>query len=376
MKRVVNCFKFIGIFLSVLSLVACPEPKPEEEQIQLEKGVEGVEIPAWDLNIEYSMDNLPGLKFDGNGSNYNDVIKENVKKSFANIDVKNVIFMFFDGLTNDLVSSTSQKYNDKLMLKELPVQFEITAPALNENTDASKVLGLLLSDNPYYKETCSYVTNTLVTDDLFRQIRNIDPNTRSESDIVSELVCKAPRPVFLLGIDTESRQSEKYSSDLNDFYKGSIKYVQSFKAAVDCYGKDDVEIPGQDEFHTTKYFNYLDLNGIFSVYPYGTKEFPSPVQSMAFALAYTNAKKKAEGFYVIFHNTTADSDDKEYKLKNFDEAVVAAAKFVLENQDTLLVVTSGALDASKVPVYAFGNVPDAAKTKTNLIDFVKATVKQ
>ena len=163
MKRVVNCFKFIGIFLSVLSLAACPGPQGEpEEEIQLEKGVEGVEIPAWDISIENGMDNLPALKFDGS-SNFNDVIKENVEKPFANIEVKNVIFMFFDGLTKDLVSSAAAKYNGNLMLNCLPVKMDFTAPALNENTDTISLSAFVEGSTFLSCLNKSFDTKVLVT---------------------------------------------------------------------------------------------------------------------------------------------------------------------------------------------------------------------
>ena len=81
-----------------------------------------------------------------------------------------------------------------------------------------------------------------------------------------------------------------------------------------------------------------------------------------------------EGFCAVVYDD-AQSEDKEAALKNFDESVAVAAKYVLENPDTVLIVTSGVLDGSSIPAYALGNIPEEAVSASKLYDFVKAAVK-
>lgn len=126
-------------------------------------------------------------------------------------------------------------------------------------------------------------------------------------------------------------------------------------------------IPGDSE-----HSDYLaNPRGVYTFYKAATAVYPSPVQSMAYALALTETKCDEEGFFVVFYDDAA-GEDKNAELKNFDEAVIAASKYVLENPDTVLVVTSAALDGSKIPAYVLGNIPETAKSAATLLDFTKA----
>ena len=75
-------------------------------------------------------------------------------------------------------------------------------------------------------------------------------------------------------------------------------------------------------------------------------------------------------FAFVFYDSV-DREDKEAALKNFDESVATAAKYVLENPDTILVVTSAALDGSTIPAFVLGNGVEKAKDCTTLLDFAK-----
>ncbi len=367
MKKVFKSFISIIVCFAAVLLISCDDDNTGNSEME----VLNVEIPEWSVNPLYGAENIPALIFNGSASNFNETIKAEIKKTPVNIDVKNVIFMFFDGLTDELIASTKEKSNGELLLNELPVKMTFTAQNLNENVDEAKVVGKLLSFSPYYK-ICSYVTNTSVANDFFRQFRASLTSEESEDDRVHQVVCGNPRPSFLLAKDTKSGRAKNESADLNDFWKSTVKFVTDFKDAVDCYGNPEIVIPGE-EGHPT--YTTDNLKGLFCVYPYNAAVYPSPIQSMAFTLAYTETKAKAEGFFVVFYNNVQGTD-KEKELKTFDEAVIAASKYVLENPDTILVVTSAALDGSSIPVYALGNIPEAAKSSTSLLDFVKAAVPE
>ena len=378
MKKLFNNFKLVCVCAAAALLISCGDEAGESKKVfkDLDMGIKNVEIPEWSKNPSGAQD-LPALVLNSSASNMNSTIKAEVKKAPEKIDLKNIIFMFVDGLTDDLINATEEKYAElsdgELLLNELPVKLSLTAQKLDENADSSKVVGLYLTDS-FYKAG-AYVTTGSIVNNIFRQFKNVKVSTNDETELVNDVIARNPRPVYILAKDTAKgtavwESSDNSSNYTNEFYKSKYKRVETFEDALACYMNEEVTIygiPGDSE-----HSDYLaNPRGVYTFYKAATTVYPSPVQSMAYALALTETKCDEEGFFVVFYDDAA-GEDKNAELKNFDEAVIAASKYVLENPDTVLVVTSAALDGSKIPAYVLGNIPETAKSAATLLDFTKA----
>ena len=111
MKNIFRNKKLLGICLLAAIMISCKhadqpdysDPK-ENKLTSLDKGV-SVKTPDWTKNPKGRND-LPSVKEDGTASNVNAKIMAGIKELPAkDIEVKNVIFMFFENLTEDLIAS-------------------------------------------------------------------------------------------------------------------------------------------------------------------------------------------------------------------------------------------------------------------------------
>ena len=110
MKKIVKRLKIIGVCFAAAFLISCEDAAEENSRLEdLDMGIKNVQIPEWSINEDYGQE-LPALVFDASATNYNSELKEGVKGSLEEIDVKNVVFMFFDGLTDDLISAAEARY--------------------------------------------------------------------------------------------------------------------------------------------------------------------------------------------------------------------------------------------------------------------------
>ena len=384
-KKLVN-MKLFGLCIMTAISLSCKQPAVDnknshdnEKKMELKKGNTilnldagvSVKTPDWTKNPKGKKD-LPSVKEDGSKSNVNvEIMTEINNLSGNNIDVKNVIFMLCENLTEDLLASTEEKYGE-LITNDLPLQMSFTAESLDNNTENNKIIGLYLAKKCFKK--IGYATTGIITNSIFRQFKSILPSSSTDKELISEMLIKIPRPVILIGKDTEKEDAKKECSlsspnYVNEIYKGAYKYTSNFNEAVSCYNSHDVFFEGFDsndhkDIKTT-------ANGVLNIFDSTVKDFPSAVQIVKFGLAWTETKADPDdGFAFVFYDS-AEREDKEAALKNFDEAVATAAKYVLENPDTILIVTSAALDGSTIPAFVLGNGVEKAKDCTTLLDFTK-----
>lgn len=384
MKNLFINKKLLGLCLFAALLVSCKQPEgDEEETMELKKGKFNLELdvgaacktPNWTKN-KSGKKNLPAVIEDGSGSNVNSKIMTGIKKLPAkDMPVKNVIFMLYENLTDDLIASAEEKYGE-LITNDLPLQVRFTSQQLNENTDKNKVVGIYLTDSCY--KIVGYATNDCINNSAFRQFKGILDSNATDYDMVSEMIMDNPRPRFMLAKDTADNQAKENcslasSNYTNEIYKSSFKYTSDFKEAVDCYNNTEVFFKGfDDNAHKDK---YVEAKGVLNIFDSTVTVYPSAVQSVKFGLAWTESKAdQDDGFAFVFYDS-AKRQDKEAALKNFDESVAVAAKYVLENPDTILIVTSAALDGSTIPAFMLGNGVENGKDCTTLLDYVKTVIQ-
>lgn len=339
------------------------------DQLALDSGIASCTIPEWTKSSKgYS--NLPAVITDGSASNVTKELKAGVCELPSKTDVANLIVMFFDGLTEDLVNSSEVKYGE-LILNDLPFKTSFKASSIDSNTDKSNIIGLYLTGECYKK--VSYVTTGCIVNDAFRQFKGFQKSNSPETYKLEDMFVANPRPLFILGHDIASGAADDIESGayLNEFYKSCYKYISTFQDALACYKNNQIVFRAADEEqHKEK---KSSAKGVYAICDPAIVDYPSAVQSLKYSLSLSETMATADGFAVAFYDDSK-GEDKEAALKNFDEAVAVACKYVLENPETLLVVTSAALDGSTIPAYILGNISEEAKEKTTLLDFIKASV--
>jgi hypothetical protein len=390
MKNIFMNKKLIGLCFLAAICVSCKHPSHEdisdptdnEITMELKKGKSTLKLdagvsdktPDWTKNPKGN-GSLPSVKEDGSASNVNVQIMTGIKNLPAkDIAVKNVIFMFYENLTDDLIASAEEKYGE-LIINDLPQKLELTSSSIDKNKDIDTVIGYYLTDSCY--KACGYATTGLITNSIFRQFKGSFGVDTSDPLLINSILMANPRPVCVIAKDTVKNEAKKgcspaSSNYTNEIYKSSFKYTSDFEEAVSCYKSEDVFFEGCDDAHKDK---RTEANGLFTIFDSSVTVYPSIVQSVKFGLAWTESKADPdEGFAFVFYDS-AERNDKEAALKNFDEGVAVAAKYVLENPDTILIVTSAALDGSTIPAFMLGNNVEEGKECTTLLDFVKTIIK-
>ena len=362
MKNLFTNKKLLGLCLFAALLVSCKQPEGDTMEFK---------TPDWTKNPKGIQD-LPAVIEDGSGSNVNEKIMTGIKNLPAkDIPVINVIFMFYDNLTEDLIASAEAKCGE-LITNDLPQKLTFTSQKIDENTNEDNVIGTYLSNN-FYK-IIGYATTDLITNPVFRQFRGTLSSKTSESDLATNIVAENPRPRFILGKDTLDEDAKQASREqyLNEFYKSCYKLTPDFKEAVGCYNNEEVFFKGSGS-HEDK---YDEANAVYNIFDSSVKEYPSAVQIVKFGLAWTESKADPRNGFGFVYYDSAKNADKETALKNFDESVAVAAKYVLENPDTILIVTSAALDGSTIPAFALGNDVEKGKDCKTLLEFVKTIIQE
>ena len=383
MKKIFMNKKLLGLCLSAVIFASCNHPEIEKEPgMNLKKGKQTLALdagvsyktPDWTKNPKGNQ-SLPAVIENGSASNVNAKIMTGIKNLPAkDIPVKNVIFMFYENLTEELIASAEDKYGE-LITNDLPQKLTLTSQKLDENKDENKVIGFYLTDSCY--KTMAYATTDLITNSVFRQFKGTYASNETDSKIVYNMIIDNPRPILMLAKDTKNELAKKEcslssQSYVNEIYKSSYKYTPNFKEAVDCYNNNEVFFEGFDDYaHKDK---KTRASAVLNIFDSSVSVYPSAVQSVKFGLAWTESKAEPEdGFAFVFYDS-AKREDKEAALKNFDESVAVAAKYVLENPDTILIVTSAALDGSTIPAFMLGNNIESGKDAATLLDYVKTVI--
>ena len=257
MKKIIINKKLLGLCLFTALLLSCKQPEGDSIEFK---------TPDW-LKNPNGIQDLPAVIEDGSGSNVNEKIMAGIKNLPAkDMPVKNVIFMFYENLTDDLIASTEAKCGE-LITNDLPQKLSFTSQKLDENTNEDNVVGLYLTDSCYKK--VGYATTDLITNSVFRQFRGTLSSKASESDLAINIVAENPRPKFLLAKDTPEEFAKEASKDqyLNEFYKARYKLTADFKEAVNCYNNEEVFFKGSGS-HEDK---YEEANAVYNIFDSSVK---------------------------------------------------------------------------------------------------------
>jgi len=391
-KKKVFLGAFIAVILSMLSFfTACSEPNnnignknppsPSADEIDYDEYVlptgAGGDIPAWTkTDTTYS---IPELSLHGEASNVTPELKAALADAVAKGNFfqkpKNYIVMIGDGMgISQIIAAT--KYRGDLLMNELPYRAVANSWIRGENSMSGVVTD---SGAGGTKIATGYRTNKIFV------------SMDAEGDELMSLSELARSKGKKIGIVTNAELADATPADFTVHSKnrsqGWNKICQMqvlFGADLFMGGTDDSlteaiaslkPLSGQTiKKYTTlaKILPALDSLGsnelMWNLFPGGdrsyarwdssSKKYPSLQQAMALSLTHLQKISGDDGFFLMFENTYTDiyghADDDFMKttkvsnnvvgivneVKNFDETVAIALKFVLENPDTVLLITA------------------------------------
>ncbi len=339
----------------------------------LPKGAEG-DIPAW-----VKTDNtyfLPDLNLHGEASNITPELKAALADAVAKGNFfkkpKNYIVMIGDGMgVSQIVAAT--KFRGDLIMNELPYRAVSNSFLRSVNTMSGTVTD---SGAGGTKISTGYRTTKLFAamDGEGNELESLSELARSKGKKVgivtnAELADATPAD-FSVHSKNRSQGWNKicdmqvlFGADLfmggtDESLNSSIKKLSPLSGeTIKIYKKLSTIIPALD---STDLMWNLFSGGDTTYARWDSTSTKSPSLQQAMALSLTRLQKTCgdEGFFLMFENTYTDifgHADKDFmdttnvsnnvvgivnEVKDFDEAVAIALKFVLENPDTVLLITA------------------------------------
>ncbi len=342
MKRNAVILFSLLIALLLAGLCSCKqEVSPENPQETI------VAIPEWEKSDD-GLQNLPDAVLYGTGTNVSTALVYGLEHPPVFDEAKHLIVMVCEGLTSELIESSKNQYGE-LIMESLPVKGTTTSKF--KSADGTPLVGFLINA-PMLKTMTGVVAWGDVASNSLRNITTTKDSTASNEEIYSNqfiLKYSNSRLAFVMGKgdfdEVFSLGSPEY---LNEVYKSNGKKVSTLEEAVGLFGRDDVHFDGGDDHHQ-KDGAVKMLYTIFG----SDRTLPSFKVETAFSLAWMQSVENNNGFCDILSYCPTSSLDAK-GVKQFDEAVAVAAKFVLENPDTALLVCGCPADGSEKQVCFYG----------------------
>ena len=351
----------------------------------------GAKIEAWSkgkgsYSKENGFEDLPPVVSnlsDGKSTNRTEEIKRAIKKSeeagfFNGRRAKNVIVIIGDGMGESHLKASRQFYGPLVMDSFSHYCSALTdcfLPAQNEDGSAVEVDAnderLVTTDSSAGGTAilCGERTRYgyIGLDKNGKEIKNLGERAREKGMLVGcvtndHMGDSTPACAIVHEVCRE-KEKEIYQKELDFapdllFGHNACKEVFDGTNKMKCYERfyDLVEEQNQSG-HTDKcaslwggnFCEYEeDTKAGFNMEP--VKDCPSFVEMVWFTLSHLDYKAKAKGdcgFFCMIENTCCDGwghaqlvQQIMNEVQCFDEGVAVAAKFVLENPDTLLVITA------------------------------------
>ena len=349
------------------------QPAENYDDYKLPIGAEG-DIPAWTKSD--STYNLPELQLHGEASNITPELKAALADALQKENFfkkpKNFIVMIGDGMgVSQIVAAT--KFRGDLLMNELPYRAVSNSFLRGVNDMKGDYTD---SGAGGTKIATGYRTTKLFAamDGEGNELESLSELARSKGKKVgvvtnAELADATPAD-FSVHSKNRSQGWNKicdmqvlFGADLfmggsDDSLKSSIKKLKPLSGqTINKYTKLSDIIPALDsEDLMWNLFSGGDTT--YARWDSASTKTPSLQQAMALSLTRLQKTSGDKGFFLMFENTYTDiyghaNDDfmKTTKVSNnvvgivnevkdFDEAVAIALKFVLENPDTVLLITA------------------------------------
>jgi len=319
-----------------------------EESPTIYAGVSGVKIPAWDISKEGYHNINAGVS---------KALKAGIKNPPELKGAKNLIVIVCEGLTSDLIESSTTKYGE-LILNSFPVKGETTSKFTSSS-------GKLLVDyirNDQFKTITGIMVHGDTACNSMRRITTTKDNLATAASVYRDQFMLNPPLVYVMGEgDFDDIFSPASAEYLNEVYKSSGKKVDTLGEAIPLYKNNNVHFEA-DEAHQ----HDGAVRKLYTIFK-SEETLPSFRQEMEFSLAWMQSKKDDDGF-CLFSSYSVDSIDAN-GVQNFDEGVAVAVRYALENPDTAILVCGCPSDGSEADVCFYGFGKDVS-VKGTLYDCV------
>lgn len=368
---------FVIVLSSLCILASCKDNPPVVEKdydsYVLPKGATG-DIPAWTkTDSTYS---IPDLSLHGEASNITPELKaalaDAVEKGNFFKKPKNYIVMIGDGMGISQILAAS-KYRGELLMNELPYRAVANswlrgASDFRSTVTDSGAGGTKIATG--YRTTKLFVSMDAEGDELM-SLSELARSKRKKIGVVTnaELADATPADFsvhsknrsqgwnkicqmqVLFGADLFMGGSDSSLTDaiarLSPLSGEIIKKYTTFAKAISAIDSPDL---------MWNLFSGGDTT--YARWDSTSTKYPSLQQAMALSLTRLQKISGEEGFFLMFENTYTDiyghANDEFMdttkvsknvvgivnEVKNFDETVAIALKFVLENPDTVLLITA------------------------------------
>lgn len=384
-KKIILGITFSLLLSSLCILTACQEPNntgnenpPPVDDVDYDSyalplGATG-DIPAWTkTDTTYS---IPDISLHGEASNVTPELKAALADAVAKGNFfkkpKNYILMIGDGMGISQIIAAS-KYRGDLLMNELPYRavanswlrgidnfsgevtdsgaggtkiatgYRTTKLFVSMDAEGDELLSLSELARSEGKKV-GIVTNAELADATPADFTVHSKNRSQGWDKICQMQVLFGADLFMGGTDSSLSEAKGSLNPLSgetiktyDTLASSIAAIDSPNLMWNLFPKGDVTYARWDS-KSTKY--------------------PSLQQAMALSLTRLQKTSGDKGFFLMFENTYTDiyghANDEFMKttkvsnnvvgivneVKNFDETVAIALKFVLENPDTVLLITA------------------------------------
>ena len=343
-RKTVLLISLIAVLL-LAGLCACKqEVTPEEKQS---------DIPKWEKS-EDGLQNLPDINVAGTATGVTEALINGLKNPPTFTSAKNLIVIVCEGLTTELIeNSTSQ-----LILKSLPVK----GTTSSKFTDAeNQPLADHLINDLYKLKTGIMAWGETSTNSM-RRMTTTDDNSVAKATVNYNQFMLNPPLVYIMG---KGDFKNAFSSDsLNNMYKAGGKATTTLEDAIPLYKNEAVEFSAIG--HDTLYAAVEKMYCIFA----DDSTQPSFREEMAFSLAWMQSVMHYRDGFALLASYSPSSALDAAGVKDFDEGVALAVKYVLENPDTALLICGCPVDGSvaNVPFYGLGKGVAAKSTLFECVD--------
>ena len=351
MKRISVMLISLLIALLLAGLCSCKQEfSPENTQETI------VDIPEWEKSA-YGLQELPDAVLYGTETGVSTALVSGLENPPALNDAKHLIVMVCEGLTSELIESSKAQYGD-LILESLPVKGTTTSKF--SSADGIPLVGLLIN-SPILKTMTGIVAWGDVSNNSLRRITTTKDNDASKESVYSDqfiLKYSNSRLAFVMGKggfdDVFSPGSPEY---LNEVYKSSGKKVSTLEEAVELFNKDDVHFDGGGHYQHDG-----PVKMLYTIFD-SDRTLPSFRVETAFSLAWMQSIENNYGFCDILSYCPSSALDAK-GVRQFDDAVAVAVKFVLENPDSALLICGCPVDGSEKEVCFYGLGKDVTVQST------------
>ena len=328
-RKSVILISLIAVFL-LAGLCACKQEIAPEDP-----------IPKWEKS-DGGLQNLPDINTFGTGTGVTEALVNGLKNPPDFKNVKNLIVLVCEGLTTELIESSTSQYGE-LLLNSFPVKGTTSSQF---KSDTNTPLREFLMGSPLLKTSTGIVTWGEASCMSMRHMAS-----RRADDASSETVCNSyvitDSPFLLvMGKGNFSAVQPGSADYLNYVHKAGAWVVNSLSEAVDAYNYVPAGDPDDEDFKDDS-ASYL-----YTVFE-TAESLPSFRQEIAFSLAWLQKKMDDDGMCLISSYSTSSALTAS-DVQDFDEGVALAVKFVLENPDTALLVCGCPADGSEAQVCFFG----------------------